>query len=65
MPMKTWNVAAVGDVMIDREHPESSFSLIQDVIQKGPRHHRAGEATGRMLVWCAFAHVAGPRRAAA
>ena len=34
MPMKAWSVAAVGDVMIDRENPESSFSLIRDVIQK-------------------------------
>jgi poly-gamma-glutamate capsule biosynthesis protein CapA/YwtB (metallophosphatase superfamily) len=34
MPMKTLNLAAVGDVMIDREDPESSLSLIRDVIQK-------------------------------
>lgn len=34
MPMKTLNLAAVGDVMIDREDPKSSFSLVRDVIQK-------------------------------
>jgi hypothetical protein len=65
MPMKTWNVAAVGDVMIDREHPESSFSAYPRCYPKGAEPPCAGEATGRTLVWCAFAHVAGPRRAAA
>jgi poly-gamma-glutamate capsule biosynthesis protein CapA/YwtB (metallophosphatase superfamily) len=34
MPVSPLTIAAVGDVMIDRERPETSFSLIRDVIQK-------------------------------
>src|SRR5918992_2803434 len=34
MPMNSLTIAAVGDVMIDREHPETSFSLVKDVIQR-------------------------------
>jgi poly-gamma-glutamate synthesis protein (capsule biosynthesis protein) len=32
--MNSLSIAAVGDVMIDRDHPESSFSLVKDVIQR-------------------------------
>jgi poly-gamma-glutamate capsule biosynthesis protein CapA/YwtB (metallophosphatase superfamily) len=34
MAVNRFNIAAVGDVMIDRERPETSFSLVRDVIQR-------------------------------
>jgi poly-gamma-glutamate capsule biosynthesis protein CapA/YwtB (metallophosphatase superfamily) len=34
MSKDTWSIAAVGDVMVDREQPESSFYLVKDAIQK-------------------------------
>ena len=34
MPENSWNISAVGDVMIDRENPQSSFYLVKDIIQK-------------------------------
>jgi poly-gamma-glutamate capsule biosynthesis protein CapA/YwtB (metallophosphatase superfamily) len=35
MSTKTITVAAVGDIMIDRQDPESIFSIARDTIQKG------------------------------
>jgi poly-gamma-glutamate synthesis protein (capsule biosynthesis protein) len=34
MAVNPFNIAAVGDVMVDRERPETSFSLVRDVIQR-------------------------------